>query len=927
MILNKKLTNFITNFILTVLMSFCFVYTLTTSMNFKYKPYILIPVIFLITLFFSAITINKKVFKISIITITILLLGSIGILIYKFHISEIISNIEYFFNWLYDYLDSYKSQFIPEYGIMITAFFCFAITTLTFIFTVKKFNFILVLIGGSVLFSVQFINKYLITLSTLYLFLFLILVYYMKYIFIKNSSKASNEYVYPAVFTIYIIPLCAIILLLAFLIPTRSKPIEWKWLDTKMQTLYTSVFKGAMPSQFDYFSLSQTGFGNESGSLGGKITKNKTLVLKVSSPRSIYLKGAVKDVYTGSSWVNSDKSKFNITNDDNKGVLDYNSDLRKLNEKYFFDMNLYDKNNLFTNYLELLCGMSLLTNDNNMIKNYFTRDKVEVTFQNLSTKTLFLPANTYQLNAANESLLLNSNGDLTTVKRKSKNFKYTLNALNLTYNQKLEDLLRKSHKGLYDDYMNIYNNIVNTVGSKSAFVNQTVKDNNNPPIDLIDFNGFRAVVFALLKPARGNEQNTQNFFSDYGIDNFPQSVLNKLAQYNISVKNELFSHTVPTMISDKAISYIVPLDEVTSRNLSEFFTNKLNDISVTISPYSANLMNLLKNNSHEAYSKYLQLPNGIPERVKDLAYSITSTKDNQYDKVKAIESYLAKNYKYTLSPDNTPAGRDFVDYFLFDLKKGYCTYYSSAMVVMLRSIGIPARYVEGYIVTSASKKGNIYNITNEKSHAWVEVYFEGFGWLNFEPTSSYKETLDKEKSASIRPNERDKDIPSWVKNKRKPANTTNLQVTTLGEVSKKAKAWYFVIAAILLILLIFIAITLFNYMKSRRKLKRLIEMNPRECIISVYRNYLLYLSLSGYNKLDDETPKDFAKRLENLLISKQISLMTVTDSFVIARYSQNEVSAKDKAVALENLNKLIEYTKNRVGKFKYFIVKYLRGKI
>ena len=99
--------------------------------------------------------------------------------------------------------------------------------------------------------------------------------------------------------------------------------------------------------------------------------------------------------------------------------------------------------------------------------------------------------------------------------------------------------------------------------------------------------------------------------------------------------------------------------------------------------------------------------------------------DNRYDMAKAIESYLRENYIYTLSPGPVPAGRDFTEYFLFTGKGGYCTYYATAMTVMLRSLGIPARYVEGFITKEENKIGKIYSVLSKNSHAWVEVFFEG----------------------------------------------------------------------------------------------------------------------------------------------------------------------------------------------------------
>ncbi len=111
---------------------------------------------------------------------------------------------------------------------------------------------------------------------------------------------------------------------------------------------------------------------------------------------------------------------------------------------------------------------------------------------------------------------------------------------------------------------------------------------------------------------------------------------------------------------------------------------------------------------------------------------------NNYEKAKAIEQYFAQNnFTYTLSPGSFDKSGDFVDQFLFDNKKGYCTYYATAMAVLLRCAGIPSRYVEGYVLPSKEQGSDVYKVTGKQSHAWVEAYFEGLGWLQFEPTIAY----------------------------------------------------------------------------------------------------------------------------------------------------------------------------------------------
>ncbi|MEA2662833.1 MAG: hypothetical protein QOH08_2405 [Chloroflexota bacterium] len=134
-------------------------------------------------------------------------------------------------------------------------------------------------------------------------------------------------------------------------------------------------------------------------------------------------------------------------------------------------------------------------------------------------------------------------------------------------------------------------------------------------------------------------------------------------------------------------------------------------------------------------AKYLQLPSSVPARVLDLAKRITETKVTPYDKAEAIESYLRINYKYSTVVKGAPAGRDPVDYFLFDLKADFCEYFASSMAVMLRGVGVPARVVEGFTAGELDN-ANRFVVRELNAHAWVEAYFPAYGWIEFEPTPS-----------------------------------------------------------------------------------------------------------------------------------------------------------------------------------------------
>jgi transglutaminase-like putative cysteine protease len=129
--------------------------------------------------------------------------------------------------------------------------------------------------------------------------------------------------------------------------------------------------------------------------------------------------------------------------------------------------------------------------------------------------------------------------------------------------------------------------------------------------------------------------------------------------------------------------------------------------------------------------RYLQLPDLLPERVHLLAEQITAGLETPYDKAKAIETYL-RQIPYNQNIQGPAPGQDGVDYFLFEEQQGYCEYYASAMTVMLRSVDVPARYVHGYVRNE--KQEGVYGLLESDGHAWPEVFFPGYGWVEFEPT-------------------------------------------------------------------------------------------------------------------------------------------------------------------------------------------------
>jgi transglutaminase-like putative cysteine protease len=131
---------------------------------------------------------------------------------------------------------------------------------------------------------------------------------------------------------------------------------------------------------------------------------------------------------------------------------------------------------------------------------------------------------------------------------------------------------------------------------------------------------------------------------------------------------------------------------------------------------------------------YLQLPASLPARVASLAAQIASGAGDPYDRALRLQDYLRRTYIYKIDVPSPPAGRDAVDYFLYEAPGGYCSYYASAMAVMLRTLGVPARVATGYAMGQYDSGRGAYRISGADAHAWVEVYFPTFGWVEFEPT-------------------------------------------------------------------------------------------------------------------------------------------------------------------------------------------------
>lgn len=134
-------------------------------------------------------------------------------------------------------------------------------------------------------------------------------------------------------------------------------------------------------------------------------------------------------------------------------------------------------------------------------------------------------------------------------------------------------------------------------------------------------------------------------------------------------------------------------------------------------------------------ARYTALPEEVPARVLELAQEVVAGHTTPYAQARALETFL-RQYPYSLQVPAPPRDRDPVDYFLFELQTGYCDYYATAMAVLARSLGLPARLATGYLAQPPAADG-VQTIYQVNAHAWTEIYFAGYGWVEFEPTAAF----------------------------------------------------------------------------------------------------------------------------------------------------------------------------------------------
>jgi transglutaminase-like putative cysteine protease len=183
------------------------------------------------------------------------------------------------------------------------------------------------------------------------------------------------------------------------------------------------------------------------------------------------------------------------------------------------------------------------------------------------------------------------------------------------------------------------------------------------------------------------------------------------------------NQTVPNYTEMSSVVAEVPLEESGTYTVSTYISNV----------DEQSLRQAGTNYPQWVSATYTQLPDTVPQRVRDRATELAGSAATPYDKALAIQAYL-RTLPYDERRQAPPDDRDWVDYFLFEGQRGYCDDFATAMVVLLRSVDVPARWVQGYAGGTLDPDKGDWIVRESVAHSWVEAYFPGYGWQRFEPT-------------------------------------------------------------------------------------------------------------------------------------------------------------------------------------------------
>lgn len=379
-------------------------------------------------------------------------------------------------------------------------------------------------------------------------------------------------------------------------------------------------------------------------------------------------------------------------------------------------------------------------------------------------------------------------------------------------------------------------------------------------------------------------------------------------QGNTDIKKLIYPYGIKQVYAAEASYYLDDISEAIDTIVNDKVT-ALDNYSIAYDnpSFAVDEMKKVKTKGKTSIEKYYtQLPSSLPNRVGDLAEEITSTYDNRYDKAKAIERHFSKSGTgFIYQTEDVPVpGRneDYVDQFLFDSKVGYCDNFSTSMVVMLRTLDIPARWAKGF--TSGQKIADnmegsegdldIYEVTNSNAHSWVEVYFPEIGWVPFEPTQGFSNLSDfhTDTGNDTAVGEQDDILESTpeqeeAEEEQEPEKETKTDADSTAAdqdaASFSLKWWHIGIGVVILIILLVVVYKTRLRWQTLLLARKLAHKQDAKTFQEAYHHLMKVLKHYGFPKETDQTIREYAKRIDDHYHTDEMGQLTTHFEHVLYR--------------------------------------------
>ncbi|MEK5477206.1 transglutaminase domain-containing protein [Paenibacillus sp. FSL R5-0407] len=318
---------------------------------------------------------------------------------------------------------------------------------------------------------------------------------------------------------------------------------------------------------------------------------------------------------------------------------------------------------------------------------------------------------------------------------------------------------------------------------------------------------------------------------------------------------------------------------------------------------------------------YLQIPSGFPDRVRELALQVTAEGTTPYRKMELLQDYLRQNYEYTNQPDlSLKKSEDFVDSFLFEIKQGYCDYYSTAMVMMARSLGIPARWVKGYspgtqpnpeYMQRFPETGMDYRVNNADAHSWTELYFGDYGWVPFEATPGFSAPVLYKQDGSVMTLADSSDLDG--------ASRDNGKGMLESMSPETIRNLIIICVAVILVWAVYQLRSVLYFAFFRLRLGRPLTLGEKAVLQT--QHLIRRLRRRGFNRSGDETLRESVDRWKEKQPELAATLDTLLSEFERASYSPESFSPQQWRIVREQSRKLMRMTRKRKKRERYAVMR------